>query len=140
MTGVSAFFKLFSCLFSWVSLVGSIMIDDSFELQPQDDIWKPDISLRNTYKTFTGLGSSFLNARIAYNGDVEWKPLQVGFLFFFCLICLIVSFCVYSHSTECSNNYTWQVSQTGCLFIEVGLQIFMYRKCNYSKANIKPRG
>ncbi|WAR21549.1 ACHA6-like protein, partial [Mya arenaria] len=44
---------------------------------PQDDIWKPDISLANTYTSFTGLGSSFLNVRLYYDGTVLWKPYQV---------------------------------------------------------------
>lgn len=44
---------------------------------PQDDIWKPDVSLRNAFKTFTGLGSSYLNVRVTSTGAVEWFPYQV---------------------------------------------------------------
>ncbi|XP_060591975.1 acetylcholine receptor subunit delta-like [Ruditapes philippinarum] len=44
---------------------------------PQDDIWKPDISLRNTFKSFTGLGASYLNVYVTSNGVVEWNPYQV---------------------------------------------------------------
>ncbi|XP_045187824.2 acetylcholine receptor subunit delta-like [Mercenaria mercenaria] len=44
---------------------------------PQDDIWKPDISLRNTFKSFTGLGASYLNAYVTSAGTVEWNPYQV---------------------------------------------------------------
>lgn len=49
-----------------------------FTFQPQDNIWKPDISLRNTLKTFTGLGSSYLNVYVLHNGIVEWNPYQVN--------------------------------------------------------------
>ncbi|XP_060571171.1 neuronal acetylcholine receptor subunit alpha-6-like [Ruditapes philippinarum] len=44
---------------------------------PQDEIWKPDISLRNTFKSFTGLGASYLNVYVTSNGVVEWRPYQV---------------------------------------------------------------
>ncbi|XP_045216376.2 acetylcholine receptor subunit delta-like [Mercenaria mercenaria] len=44
---------------------------------PQDDIWKPDISLRNTFKSFTGLGATYLNAYVSSAGDVRWNPYQV---------------------------------------------------------------
>ncbi|XP_045176165.2 neuronal acetylcholine receptor subunit beta-2-like isoform X2 [Mercenaria mercenaria] len=44
---------------------------------PQEDIWKPDLSLRNTYKTFTGLGSSYLNVEVDNTGLVYWIPFQV---------------------------------------------------------------
>ncbi|XP_060554184.1 neuronal acetylcholine receptor subunit alpha-5-like [Ruditapes philippinarum] len=44
---------------------------------PQDDIWKPDISLRNSFSSFKGLGSSYFNAWIISNGDVQWEPFQI---------------------------------------------------------------
>ncbi|XP_053408005.1 acetylcholine receptor subunit beta-type lev-1-like [Mercenaria mercenaria] len=44
---------------------------------PQDDIWKPDVSLRNTFKTFTGLGSSYLNVIVTPEGYVTWYPFQI---------------------------------------------------------------
>ncbi|XP_060569044.1 neuronal acetylcholine receptor subunit beta-4-like [Ruditapes philippinarum] len=44
---------------------------------PQDDIWRPGVSLRNPYKSFTGLGSAFLNLRVDSSGGVEWYPFQV---------------------------------------------------------------
>ncbi|XP_045187825.2 acetylcholine receptor subunit delta-like [Mercenaria mercenaria] len=44
---------------------------------PQDDIWKPDVSLRNAFKSFTGLGSSYLNVRVTSDGLVWWNPFQV---------------------------------------------------------------
>lgn len=45
--------------------------------QPQDDVWKPDVSLKNSYKSFTGLGSSYLNVRVQSDGLIEWYPFQV---------------------------------------------------------------
>ncbi|XP_060581266.1 acetylcholine receptor subunit delta-like [Ruditapes philippinarum] len=44
---------------------------------PQDDIWKPDVAIRNAFKSFTGLGSSFLNVRVTSDGLVWWNPFQV---------------------------------------------------------------
>ncbi|WAR21560.1 ACHA6-like protein [Mya arenaria] len=44
---------------------------------PQDDIWKPDVTLANSFKTFTGLGSSFLNVRLLFDGTIFWYPFQV---------------------------------------------------------------
>lgn len=38
------------------------------------------MSLRNTFKSFTGLGASYLNAVISYNGTVVWNPYQVNVL------------------------------------------------------------
>ena len=35
------------------------------------------MSLANSYKSFTGLGSSYLNVRVLSNGKVEWRPFQV---------------------------------------------------------------
>ena len=47
-------------------------------LQPQDDLWRPDISLRNSFTTFTGLGSSYQNAVVTSDGLVTWEPFQVN--------------------------------------------------------------
>ncbi|KAL4240539.1 hypothetical protein ACF0H5_001331 [Mactra antiquata] len=44
---------------------------------PQEDIWKPDISLTNSYKTFTGLGATYLNLVVDHDGSVTWSPFQV---------------------------------------------------------------
>ncbi|KAH3789199.1 neuronal acetylcholine receptor subunit beta-2-like [Dreissena polymorpha] len=44
---------------------------------PQDDIWKPDISLKNSFASFTGLGSSYLNVYVRNTGEVFWYPYQV---------------------------------------------------------------
>ncbi|XP_060571123.1 acetylcholine receptor subunit beta-type acr-3-like, partial [Ruditapes philippinarum] len=44
---------------------------------PQDDIWKPDVSLRNTYNSFKGLGSTYLYVKVQHNGEVTWKPFQI---------------------------------------------------------------
>ena len=46
--------------------------------QPQDDIWKPDLSLSNTFARFIGMGSSYLNIQIEHDGRVQWKPAMVG--------------------------------------------------------------
>ena len=35
------------------------------------------MSLANSYKSFTGLGSSYLNVRVLSSGKVEWRPFQV---------------------------------------------------------------
>lgn len=44
---------------------------------PQNDIWKPDISLRNSYGTFTGLGADYYNVWFDSTGFVYWQPFQV---------------------------------------------------------------
>lgn len=44
---------------------------------PQNDIWKPDITLRNSYTTFTGLGNEYFNVWISDYGGVDWESYQV---------------------------------------------------------------
>ncbi|KAL4233267.1 acetylcholine receptor subunit [Mactra antiquata] len=44
---------------------------------PQDDIWKPDIMLRNSFTSMKEQGSSFLRAIVTRNGNVIWAPSQV---------------------------------------------------------------
>ena len=47
--------------------------------QPQDDIWKPDVTLRNSDENLSdsGIGSSYLHARVDNSGTVTWTPFQV---------------------------------------------------------------
>ncbi|KAH3834967.1 acetylcholine receptor subunit beta-like 1 [Dreissena polymorpha] len=44
---------------------------------PQNDVWRPDVALHNSFKTFTGLGSSNLLLRVNYTGEVNWLPYQI---------------------------------------------------------------
>ncbi|KAH3834965.1 hypothetical protein DPMN_108298 [Dreissena polymorpha] len=44
---------------------------------PQNDVWRPDVALHNSFKTFTGLGSSKLLLRVYYTGEVYWRPYQI---------------------------------------------------------------
>lgn len=44
---------------------------------PQDDVWKPDLVLRNSYETFPGLGSSYIFVTVTSTGAVTWRPFQV---------------------------------------------------------------
>ncbi|KAH3792652.1 hypothetical protein DPMN_146149 [Dreissena polymorpha] len=44
---------------------------------PQDDIWKPDLVLANSYKSFTGMGYPNLNMALNSSGYVQWVPNQV---------------------------------------------------------------
>ncbi|XP_060554185.1 acetylcholine receptor subunit beta-like 1 [Ruditapes philippinarum] len=46
-------------------------------IMPQDDIWKPDISLRNSFSSFKGLGSPYFNAWVVDSGYVQWEPFQI---------------------------------------------------------------
>ena len=43
----------------------------------QDEIWKPDVALKNSYKEYKELGATSLNVRVTNNGNVEWVPFQV---------------------------------------------------------------
>ncbi|XP_052215112.1 acetylcholine receptor subunit gamma-like [Dreissena polymorpha] len=45
-------------------------------LFPQDDIWKPDLRLNNSYKSFTGFGSADLSLWVSNDGNVSWFPIQ----------------------------------------------------------------
>ena len=44
---------------------------------PQENIWLPDIALRNGFEDLEGLGSEFMNVLIDYEGFVYWKPFHV---------------------------------------------------------------
>ena len=44
---------------------------------PQDDVWKPDVALKNSMESFKQLGVSSLNVEVDYQGHVTWYPFQV---------------------------------------------------------------
>ena len=44
---------------------------------PQDDVWKPDIVLKNGFKRFREMGGSFYNVEIDATGFVYWLPFEV---------------------------------------------------------------
>ena len=44
---------------------------------PQDDIWKPDITVKNSVKDYKELGDKALRVAVAYDGSVTWSPFQV---------------------------------------------------------------
>ncbi|XP_052781152.1 uncharacterized protein LOC128217721 isoform X2 [Mya arenaria] len=46
-------------------------------LLPQNDIWKPDITLMNGFKKITAMGDSFMYVDVNYNGTCLWKPYQI---------------------------------------------------------------
>ncbi|WAQ95164.1 ACH2-like protein [Mya arenaria] len=46
-------------------------------LLPQDDIWKPDITLMNGFEKITAMGDSFMYVDVNYNGTCLWKPYQI---------------------------------------------------------------
>ncbi|KAL4217187.1 Acetylcholine-activated cation-selective channel [Mactra antiquata] len=48
-----------------------------FFLQPQNNVWKPDIALTNSFTTFSGLGAEYLNIKVDFNGTMNWYPYQV---------------------------------------------------------------
>ena len=44
---------------------------------PQDDVWKPHISLENSVQKLGELGTPSLTVSVLSNGSVEWKPVEV---------------------------------------------------------------
>ncbi|KAL3873118.1 hypothetical protein ACJMK2_036274 [Sinanodonta woodiana] len=44
---------------------------------PQDNIWKPDVALKNGVTEFKGLGSSFLFVTVSPSGSVSWYPYMI---------------------------------------------------------------
>ncbi|XP_052236101.1 acetylcholine receptor subunit beta-type unc-29-like [Dreissena polymorpha] len=52
-------------------------VKSAVRTQPQDIIWKPDISLKNSVNSFTSLGAPPLNVNVTSTGGVEWSPYQV---------------------------------------------------------------
>ena len=45
---------------------------------PQDDVWKPDVALRNSVEKYKSLGVSTLNVQVQSNGYVIWYPFEVN--------------------------------------------------------------
>ena len=45
---------------------------------PQDDVWKPDVALRNSVEKYKSLGVSTLNVQVQSNGYVMWYPFEVN--------------------------------------------------------------
>ena len=46
---------------------------------PQDDVWKPDIALKNSVEKYKPLGVSTLNVQVSSQGSVYWYPFEVSF-------------------------------------------------------------
>lgn len=44
---------------------------------PQDDVWKPDIALKNSVEKYKPLGVSTLNVQVSSQGSVYWYPFEV---------------------------------------------------------------
>ncbi|XP_076095498.1 neuronal acetylcholine receptor subunit alpha-10-like [Mytilus galloprovincialis] len=44
---------------------------------PQDDVWKPDLTLKNGFTKLTELGSSVIYVDVQSNGNVSWYPFEV---------------------------------------------------------------
>ena len=51
----------------------------SYTFFPQDDVWKPDVALKNSVVEYKELGVSTLNINVGNTGDIIWLPFQVGF-------------------------------------------------------------
>ena len=47
-------------------------------LFPQDDVWKPDIALKNSFEKQKTLGLSTLNVQVNSTGNVKWYPFEVS--------------------------------------------------------------
>ncbi len=44
---------------------------------PQNSVWKPDVSLKNSVDDFKTLGDPSLNVIVTFEGLVTWEPYQV---------------------------------------------------------------
>ncbi|KAK3608581.1 hypothetical protein CHS0354_042570 [Potamilus streckersoni] len=44
---------------------------------PQDNVWKPDVALKNSFAEYKGLGSSFLYVFVDNRGSVLWQPYVI---------------------------------------------------------------
>ena len=44
---------------------------------PQDDVWKPDVALKNSMVDYKQLGVPSLNVDVTSEGEVLWYPFQV---------------------------------------------------------------
>lgn len=48
---------------------------------PQDDVWKPDVTLKNSVVEYKQLGVSTLNVQVTATGEVYWYPYQASMPF-----------------------------------------------------------
>ncbi|XP_052224722.1 acetylcholine receptor subunit alpha-L1-like [Dreissena polymorpha] len=48
-----------------------------FYYWPQNEVWKPDIALQNSYLDYKGLGDKTLNVMNIHTGAMYWNPFQV---------------------------------------------------------------
>lgn len=64
-------------------------------LFPQDDVWKPDVALKNSIEKYKSLGVSTLNVWVESTGNVYWYPFEVSvwklLIFLVCLCFLEMS-------------------------------------------------
>ncbi|CAC5400089.1 CHRNN [Mytilus coruscus] len=44
---------------------------------PQDNVWKPDVSLQNGFSELEELGSKFIQVYVQSSGYIMWRPFQV---------------------------------------------------------------
>ena len=49
---------------------------------PQDDVWKPDVALKNSVEKYKPLGVSTLNVQVDSDGCVFWYPFEVTYCSF----------------------------------------------------------
>ena len=45
---------------------------------PQDDVWKPDVALKNSVEKYKSLGVTTLNVQVFNDGYVYWYPFEVS--------------------------------------------------------------
>ena len=45
---------------------------------PQDDVWKPDVALKNSAEKYKSLGVTTLNVQVDNHGTVFWHPFEVS--------------------------------------------------------------
>ena len=73
-------FVLVSFLFATMMIRFFYCYFSSFQevTYPQNDIWKPDIALKNSVNDYKQLGDSSINIQLGYNGNIQWVPHQVS--------------------------------------------------------------
>ncbi|XP_033749302.1 acetylcholine receptor subunit beta-like [Pecten maximus] len=49
----------------------------SYLYVPQDEVWKPDISLQNGFTKLRELGDQVILVTVQHKGEIEWNPLEV---------------------------------------------------------------
>ena len=79
---------------------------------PQDDVWKPDVALKNSVVEYKELGVSTLNVQVVNTGDIVWYPFQVcslssiNFIFLLRYQPLSFGFVIHFKSTSGVETYT----------------------------------